>query len=307
MTLARAEPVRRAARPAPEPWFFAAHRALAAIVPLELGYLVSIPIADLFYLLWGQKRQAAQRNYARLLHRPQDDPAVARLARSSFRHFGHYIAELISVQGWDLDDLRQRVTIYGDEHFEEALAHGRGVIFTSAHMGSIEVASALLLLHGYRVTSLMTRLRPWWLHRWVEMARERMGVTLLPPQGTGLRLLRALRRNELVALVLDLGVRNGEGRPVTFFGHKTFFPTAPARLARLSGAPILLGLAVRRPGGRFAAYVSPPIFADPSLDPEEDAYRTTQRVLEHFERFLARYPEQWYPFRDMFPQAGPLS
>jgi KDO2-lipid IV(A) lauroyltransferase len=304
MTLAQEAQRSKAVRPAAEPWYLVAHRSLAAIVPLELGYLVSRPIADLFYLLWREKREATKRNYARLLNRPPDDPEVDRLARGSFRHFGHYIAELISVQGWDLDDLRDRVDIHGDEHFEEALSYGRGVIFTSAHMGSIEIASALLLLHGYRVTSVMNRLRPWWLHQWVVMVRERMGVTLLPTEGTGLRLLRALRRNELVALVLDLGVQNGEGRPVTFFGHKTYFPTAPARLARLSGAPILFGLAVRRPGGRFAAYVSPPIFADPMLDPEEDAHRTTQRVLEHFERFVARFPDQWYPFRDMFPNYG---
>jgi KDO2-lipid IV(A) lauroyltransferase len=306
MALAREAQLEGRARGSPEPFFLTAHRALASIVPLELGYLVSTPIADLFYLLWREKRESTRRNYARLLNRSPDDPEVERLARNSFRHFGRYIAELLSVQGWDLDDLRDRVTIHGDDHFAEALAHRRGVIFTSAHMGSIEIASALLLLHGYRVTSVMNPLRPRWLHWWVVKVRERMGVTLLPTEGTGLRLLRALRRNELVALVLDLGVMNGEGRPVTFFGHRTYFPTAPARLARLSGAPILFGLAVRRPGGRFAAYVSPPIFADPSLEPEEDAHHTTQRVLEHFERFVARYPDQWYPFRDMFPLDGTL-
>jgi lauroyl/myristoyl acyltransferase len=285
-------------------WFLHVHRALAALVPLELAYLVSQPIADLFFLLWHSKREAACRNYARILHVSADDPRARTLAQASFRQFGRYIAELLSVQGWDLDDLRSRVTIYGDEHFQEAASYGRGVIFASAHMGSIEVASALLLLHGLRVTSVMEQLRPFWLHRWVVACRARMGVTLLPTMGTGLKLVRALRRGEVVAMVLDLGVRNGDGRPVTFFGHKTYFPTGPARLARLSGAPLLFGLAVRKPQGRFIAYVSPPIFANPTLDPEEDAYQTTQRLLREFERFVARYPDQWYPFRDMFPWDG---
>jgi len=209
--------------------------------PLELAYLVSQPIADLFFLLWRSKREAACRNYARILHVSADDPRARTLAQASFRQFGRYIAELLSVQGWDLDDLRSRVTIYGDEHFQEAASYGRGVIFASAHMGSIEVASALLLLHGLRVTSVMEQLRPFWLHRWMVACRARMGVTLLPTMGTGLKLVRALRRGEVVAMVLDLGVRNGDGRPVTFFGHKTYFPTGPARLARLSGAPLSSG------------------------------------------------------------------
>jgi KDO2-lipid IV(A) lauroyltransferase len=282
-------------------WLFQAERALAGLVPLELGYLVARPVADAVHALWRSKREAARRNYARLLHRRPDDPQVRRLARASFRHFAMSIAELLLVHGWTPEDLRDRVTVHGEEHLWEAQAHGRGTIFVSAHMGSTEVASALLLIYGHRVTSVMNSLRPLWLHQWVVLSRAQMGVTLLPPEGTGLRLLRELRRNGLVALVLDLGVQNGDGRPVSFFGHRTFFPTAPARLARLSGAPIVLGLAVRQRGGRFTAYICPPVLPERGGDPEEDAYLTTQRVVQELERFVARYPAQWYPFRDMFP------
>jgi lauroyl/myristoyl acyltransferase len=50
--------------------------------------------------------------------------------------------------------------------------------------------------------------------------------------------------------------------------------------------------------------MSTPIFADASLDPEEDAQRTTQRILDEFQGFVRRYPDQWYVFRDMFPEDG---
>jgi KDO2-lipid IV(A) lauroyltransferase len=99
-------------------------------------------------------------------------------------------------------------------------------------------------------------------------------------------------------------VGNGIGVPVQFFGHSTHFPVGPARLARMSGAPIIFGLAVRRPGNRFVAYISPPIFTNPELDAEEDVRVTTQRVVEQLERFVRKYPSQWYAFRDMFPDDG---
>jgi len=287
-----------------DPWFYSVNRALATLIPIELGYLISIPIADIFWALWKSKREAAQRNYARLLHRPLDDPLVVRLARSSFRHFGRYIVELLHVQGWSIDRIREAVDIEGVEHFEEARALGRGVIFASAHMGSIEVASSLLLLDGYRITSLAEWLRPKLLMEWIVTCREKVGVTLLPVRGTGMRLLRALRRNEMVALVVDLGVDHSIGVPVRFFGHETYFPVAPARLARISGAPIIFGLAVRKPGNRFAAYISPPIFAQRELEAEEDARATTQRIVNELERFVRKYPQQWYVFRDMFPNDG---
>jgi KDO2-lipid IV(A) lauroyltransferase len=286
-----------------ESWLYTANVAAAKMVPLSLAYHVSLPIADIFYWLWASKREGAQRNYARMLGRSTDDEEVQRLARSSFRNFGRYIVELVHVQGWSRERLG-RVITRGDEHFDEALQHGRGVIFASAHMGSIEVGSALVLLKGFRITSVMEQLRPKALMDWIVTCRAKMGVSLLPTAGTGRQLLRALRRGEMVALIVDVGYRDNGGVPVNFLGHPTYFPAGPARLARLSRAPIVFGVAVRRPGNRFIAYASPPIFSDRSKDADQDIRDMTQEVADIFERFVRRYPDQWYVFRDMWPEDG---
>lgn len=275
--------------------------ALTRLVPLNLSYHIAIPIADLFYLLWASKRRSTQRNYAQVLGAPPDSKLVRELTRRSFRHFGRYIVELLHVQGWGLEKVRHLVTLQGEEHLDEALAHDRGVIFVSGHMGSMEVASTLLLLRDYKITSVTAPLQPKFIMDWLLSSRARVGVTLLPVANSGHRLLRALRRREMVALVVDVGVQENGGVLVRFFGRPTYFPGGPARLARLSGAPILFGLAVRQPHNRFAAYVSPPIFADREADAEADVRRTTQRLVEVFEEFVRRHPDQWYPFRDMWP------
>ncbi len=287
-----------------DPWVYTLNRAAAQLIPLDLAYRVSLPVSDIFYGLWKSKRETARRNYARILGRRVRDPLVRRLAQDSFRQFGRYIVELLHVQGWSMDALRERVDIEGEEHFDEAKAYGRGVIFTSAHMGSMEVASSLALLRGYKITSVAAWLRPKLLMDWILTCRAKMGVTLLPSVGSGMKLVRTLRRNEMVALVVDVGIANGGGVSATFFGHETQLPVGPARLARLSGAPIIFGLAVRKANGRFLAHLSPPILANRELEAEEDARQVTQRMVDEFEGFVQRYPEQWYVFRDMWPNDG---
>ena len=283
------------------PWVYTLNRGLAQLVPLSFGYWLSVPISDIFYALWGSKRATARRNHARILGRPVDDPLVEHMAHRTFRHFGRYIVELLSVQGWSLDSMRERIEIEGDEHFDEAIAHGRGIIFTGAHMGSIEVASTLVLLKGFKITSVAERL-PKMLMDWLIACRAEMGVELLPAVGSGMALVRRLRRGEMVALVVDLGISNGDGLKVRFFGHETMFPMGPARLARLSGAPIVFGWAARKPGGRYVAHVSAPILSNRDLDPEEDAQQITHRIVGEFEQAVRRYPEQWYVFREMWPE-----
>ena len=286
------------------PWVYTLNRGLAQLVPLSFGYWLSVPISDIFYLLWRRKRETAMRNHARIAGRQSDDPVVERMARRTFRQFGRYVVELLSVQGWSLEAMRDRIDIEGDQHFEEAMAHGKGIIFTGAHIGSIEIASTLVLLKGFQISSVAERLKPKIMMDWLTACRAQMGVELLPATGAGMTLVRRLRRGEMVALVVDMGVSGGDGVRVEFLGHETVFPAGPARLARISGAPIIFGWAAREPHGRFLAHISAPILSDRGLSPEEDARQITARIVAEFERAVRRYPEQWYVFREMWPDGG---
>jgi len=287
------------------PWVYTLNRGLAQLVPLSFGYWLSVPISDIIYLLWRRKRETAMRNHARIIGRPSDDPVVERMAHRTFRHFGRYIVELLSVQGWSLEAMRDRIDIEGDQHFEEAMAHGKGIIFTGAHIGSIEVASTLVLLKGFQISSVAERLNPKIMMDWLTACRAQMGVELLPAAGSGMTLVRRLRRREMIALVVDMGVTGGDSVRVKFLGHETVFPAGPARLARISGAPIIFGWAAREPHGRFLAHISAPILSDRSLSAEEDARQITARIVAEFEQAVRRYPEQWYVFREMWPDGGP--
>ena len=75
----------------------------------------------------------------------------------------------------------------------------------------------------------------------------------------------------------------------------------------MSGAPVVFGLAVRKPKDRYWAYISPPMFSDRNLEAEEDVQQLTQQIVDELERFVRRYPDQWYVFRDIFPAANQTS
>jgi len=287
----------------PGPWGYVLNRAAAPLVPFALARRIALPWGDFAYATWRRPREAALRNYARVLGRPVEDPLVERAARTSFRQFALYIGEMLHVQGWDTRTVFERLEIDGEEHFEEAAKLGRGIIFVSAHMGSAEVAAAVAVTRGYKITAVTERLRPQFVMDWAIACRAAMGIRLLPVERAGISLLRALRRKELVAFVIDAGVERGGGVAVSFFGRETMFPDGPARLARLSGAPIVFAVAARLPGGRFRAHIEHPLLSQRSLAPEEDSRCITQRLASLFECYVRRYPGQWYAFRDMWRDA----
>jgi KDO2-lipid IV(A) lauroyltransferase len=275
---------------------------IARAIPLSVATAISAPIGDAFGALLEDKRETARRNYAHVLGRPEDDPLVEATTRELFRQFATYITESMHVQGWGTSDAIDRMDVDGGEHLDEAAARGTGVIFVSAHMGATDVAATLVRLKGFEVTSVIEPIRPDWLLDYMLISRKRMGITLLPVQRAGVSLIRTLKRGGMVAMLADVGFGRGGETPVTFFGRETLFPDWPARLARVTGAPIIFGMAARKPRGKYRVHICPPIYSNRDLPAESDVPATTQKVAAILEAFVRRYPAQWYAFREMWPR-----
>jgi len=271
------------------------------VIPLSLAQALGRPPADLARLLWPRATHHAAENFAQVIGSTPDDPRVQRLVRDCFRHFGCYMAELIHLQGWDTETVLDRVEVDGEENFAAAEACGRGIVFVSGHMGSTEIAASLAVLRGYRITAVTESIPVQWMMDWIVRTRQDIGITMTSPSGAGIGLLRSLRKGGMVAMLIDAGVDREDSIPVRFFGRETLFPEGPARLARLTGAPLVFGLGVRLRGGRFKAYVCPPLVPDRDATAEVEVPRLTQELARTFERFVRRYPAQWYAFRRVWP------
>ncbi|MFN2521675.1 MAG: lysophospholipid acyltransferase family protein, partial [Candidatus Limnocylindria bacterium] len=86
------------------------------------------------------------------------------------------------------------------------------------------------------------------------------------------KVLRALRRNEMVGLMMDLGPRAQafDNVEAVFFGTSTSFPSVAASLARVSGAPIVVSACVRHADNTFTGIAMPPIFVERTKQAAED-------------------------------------
>lgn len=269
----------------------------SAVIPLALAQALGRPPGDVARVLWPRAANHAAANFAQVIGSIPEDPRVQRLVRQCFRNFGSYMAEMIHVQGWGIEEVLARVEVEGYENFAAAEAHGRGIVFVSGHMGSTEIAASLAVLRGYRITTVTEPIPVQWMRDWIVRTRQDMGITMASSAGGGIGLLRSLRRGGMVAMLIDAGIDRQGSIPVQFFGRDTPFPEGPARLARLTGAPLVFGLGVRLRGGRFKAYVCAPLVPDRDLPAEVDVPRLTQELARTFEGFVRRYPAQWYPFR----------
>lgn len=279
-------------------WIWRVAAAVAQRLPSALVYPLAVTLGEIAYLSWTTKRRIAKRNFSVVLGLPVTDPEVARTARRSFRNFAKYLVEIMRFPRLKTEDFERLVQIEGMEHLRGAIAKGRGVIFASIHFGNFELGGARVAAE-IPINVIADDLANQRLMDLLIGHRAHKGINIHSPTGAARKVLQALRRNEMVGLMMDLGPRAlaFDNAPARFFGVPTRFPTVAADLARVSGAPIVVAAVVRQPDNTFRGIALPPIYVDRR---NGEPHRVTEAIAEQLEGFIRRWPEQWYIFRPMW-------
>ena len=170
------------------------------------------------------------------------------------------------------------------------------------HFGNFEIGGARIA-QEIPLTVVADELENTRLMDFLVANREHKNVVILPPEGATRRVLAALRRNEMVGFMMDLGPRAHELDNVqaTFFGVRTAFPTIAAALARVSGAPIIVAAVTRDGDNSFKGVALPPIFVERTKQAAYDLEHATQAIVGALEGLMRPEPDQWYIFRPMWP------
>ncbi len=260
--------------------------------------------ASAYYIWWG-RRKIARENFARVLGKSPNDPAVGRVARSSFSNYCRYLVEVMRYPSVPLDQLEQRVVIHETDEFRRAMTGGTSVIMISAHFGNMDYASAVATQRYGRFTLAAETIHPVQLFQYLARLRAERGVDLIPYDKAPRKILEAVKRKEWIGFLIDFGVNNQKdiaGTEVMFFGAPTRFPASPAILAQRTGVPIIVAHTFIDRDRRIQSTAEGPIYVPKELPREQAAQQTMQCVAELMEKFIRAHPEQWYVFRAMWPQ-----
>lgn len=194
----------------------------------------------------------------------------------------------------------------GRELLADAVAADPGVLLLIPHMGNWEFMSPWLCEFG--LTALYDPPRIQALDPIIRQARERAGITMLPIDAGGLRrVYQVLARQEpkpsskqsvtgvdevdsgLVVMLPDQAPgRNSGSVMVPFFGQPAHTMTLVHRLVRRTKPTLLMGGALRVPGG-FQVVIEP-LDQAPYFQSPEAAATAMNKSLE---AFIAKAPEQY--------------
>jgi predicted LPLAT superfamily acyltransferase len=294
--------------PRSQPWLAQRERAnetalrLLVWIAMKLGRgagrAALVPVC-LYFLLFSVRARRASRDYLRrVLGRPPR-------ATDVFQHYYSFANVALDrvfflADRWDLFDIE----IQGERTLQERLDRGQGCFLLGAHLGSFEALRSPARRRGLRINLMMfedNARRTARVLRAVNPDLERDVIALGSPASM-LRLSECLAGGGWVGMLGDRLLHDGKHVRARFLGGTAAFPSAPFRIAAITGQPIVLMVGLYRGGNRYELHFEAlPGARDPDrVDPDRTIGELVQRYASRLEHYCRAAPYNWFNFYDFW-------
>ena len=278
-------------------WGFRLATLLTRLVPLRVSYAAARVAGAFIYYAWSGGRRRCVANMLRIVD--GDEGLARRYARRSFGNYAVYLVDFLRFPGTSAEEIRGRV-VFDNWALLDEQRSGNGIVFVTMHFGIWDMGAAALTIEGYPITTIADTVGNEHVNELVIGSRRHLGMTIVEVGRAGPGLLRALKRNEVIAALADIPDEGGV--EVTFFGGTVRVPDGIARIALRAGSNVVAATLWRRSPWRNDMGVDVvPVSFEPSGDADADARALTQAIFNRLEDLVRRDPSQWYIFRQLWP------
>ncbi len=257
------------------------------LLPYRAALTLGRGLGRLIFRLSPRRRHIASVNLAICFPRLSEAERAERL-REHFDSLGIGML-MMGFAWWASDDkLRPLVEIEGLEHLQRSLERGRGVILLSAHFTDLEMTGRLLSL--FQRFAVMYRPHENPAIEWAFSRNRQERFEAAIPRNDIRQVVRALKQNLPVWYAPDQSFKGRNSLLAPFFGEPAATNTATSRLARISGAEVILFSGFRKPDDSgYRLILHPPLSDFPGGDEREDAIRINGLI----ERAIGYAPAQY--------------
>jgi Kdo2-lipid IVA lauroyltransferase/acyltransferase len=262
-------------------------------LPRPMARALGIALGLAVYLLHPRLRRVGMRNlemaFPEMTRRQR-----GRILRGEFISLGRQLAEVCLFPKYTRENVSKVVVYDGFENFERAFKRGKGVLFLTGHLGGWELSAFAHSLQGYPLHVVMRPLDNVYLDRMTRQYRGMHGNPMVDKDDFVRGLLAAMKKGEVVGILMDTNMTPPQGVFVDFFGIPACTASGLARIALRTDAAVVPTFTIwdpvlRKYRLRFDAAVE----LIRTGDDDADASANTQKFAKITEDYIRKYPDQW--------------
>jgi KDO2-lipid IV(A) lauroyltransferase len=265
-----------------------------AILPLRLSLKVGEMLGLLLFSMWRSRRKIAIDNLAKSVSaQAMTIPVpVEKIIRDNFKNIGRSFAEVIKIYYGLGRKIIDSVQLKGLENVEAAKSKGRGILFIAGHCGNWEL---LAVATSAKLSGLSVVARPInnpYINNLVERVRRKYGNSVINKKGALKPVIRTLKNNGCVGILMDQAVIKDEGYVIDFLGRGAWTTKMPALIAKKTGAAVLPAFIHRTDEGHEINFY-PEVELSRTVDREKAVKEDTITFSGFIGQYIKEHPTEW--------------
>lgn len=247
------------------------------------------------FLMTVRLKQIARESLGIAFGKEKSPQQIEQIIRDCFANLGQGMIEMIYI-GEHPHMMKKHVIINGREHLDAALVKGRGVLAVTAHFGNFPLMMLTFAQYGYKTNVLMRKTRDPQIDVFLLEKRNKLGlktIYTMPRKEAVHQMIRALRNNEIVFVLLDQNFGSEGGLFVEFFGQQAATAPGPIVMAHRTGSPIVPLFIRRQKDDMNLVTIEPEMELEKRDDYDEMIHANVAKITKIIEGYIRKYPHEW--------------
>ncbi len=266
-------------------WIRSVHRTTA------IKFLQTLSLLGFYFV--GFERRKTIKHLTMVYGNEKSKREIYQMAKAVFLNLGRNMADAFRIPLYNTQNIDHFVNIDGVENLNQALKKGKGVLAIAGHIGNWELMGGYLAMKGYTVNVVGAPIYDPRLDELVVKNRQQAGLNYIARSTATREIIRALRRNEIVGLLIDQDTKHVEGVFIDFLGEKAYTPVGPVVLAMKTGAAVVPMAVHIQKDNTHLIEIDEELDLKFTEDQDDNRIHNTQVCSDATEKFIRKYPTQW--------------
>jgi KDO2-lipid IV(A) lauroyltransferase len=254
-------------------------------------------LAKLAYVVNKKHRRIAEVNIDFAFDSSMSDAQKKEIIVCAYENMLRNLVGIVTNLNISAEELLAKCAYENAEIVEKLKAEGKKIVFVTAHYGNWEaLGKAVTVRTGIKMVAVGRELDSKAMNEVLRKSRERFDTELISKHGAMRKLVKALRDDKTVGILVDQNTADNEGLLIKFFGKEARQTPVLSVLARRFDAAIVPAFCEYSGFDRYKLSFYEPIYCANTDDVEADILACTQAQSDAIETQIRKNPNVWFWF-----------
>ena len=277
-------------------YFFRILIFLVSWIPIPIGQFLGKILGITFSMIPIQRNRISLDNIRHSFGDYMERYEIIKLYRQVLAHFGQMLFEMPHILRFKNENLYKYVSLEGEDNLLQALKKGKGVFILTGHFVNWELIAAAVALRFGQLAVVARPSNSPSLNRLIYELRSRFGTEIIPKQNGMRKIFSSLKKNKLIAILLDQNVDWYQGVFVKFLGRWACVNKGLALMALRTGSPVIPVFPVKQEDGRYKIIIGEEVSLIRTGDITRDVEENTALFTKIIEKQVREHPDHWFWF-----------